>query len=187
MQSISTIHPLQVLTDLEATCKNLLVINDTNSSETDFWSGLGFRISDHTFCINSNDVEEILDSNFQNNLSTVPGAKAWLSGLTSLRGQALPVIDLQQYIFHKKSPLTKNSRLIVVNYSNMKIGLIIDETCGLKQFSEKNIIDSNELKELPSDVKKITSKILKLNDQTWLEFSITKLENDSDFLNAARF
>jgi len=187
MQSISTTHPLQILTDLETACKQLQAIDDSNSSVENYWSGLCFRIAEHKFCINSNDIDEVLDSNFQNNLSTVPGAKAWLCGLTSLRGQALPVIDIQQYLFNEKSLLTKNSRLIVLNYKSMKIGLIIDETCGLKHFKKEDIKSETEISSPPSEVQKFTSHIFQLDNQTWIEFSISKLENDPDFLNAARF
>ena len=187
MQSISTTHPLQVLTELETACKQLQDIYDNNSSDTIFWSGLGFRIADHKFCIDSNDIDEVLDSNFQNNLSNVPGAKAWLCGLTSLRGQALPVIDLKQYLLDEKSALTKDSRLIVLDYNKMKIGLIIDETCGLKHFEKDNIENTSEIENLPSKVKKFISQTFLKNNQTWIEFSIKKLESDPDFLNAARF
>ena len=187
MQSISTTHPLQILTELENACKQHHARRTTHSSETQLWSGLGFRIAEHKLCISSRNIDEVLDSNFQNNLSSVPGAKTWLCGLISLRGQALPVIDLKQYLFNKKSLLTATSRLLVIDYSNMKIGLIVDETCGLKRFDSNNNQDIDKMKTLPNEIQKYTTKVFHANSQSWIEFSIEKLENDPNFLNAARF
>lgn len=186
MQSISTTHPLQILTELETTCKQHLARATTHSTEPQLWNGLGFRIAKLQLCINSKFIDEILDSNFQNDLSSVPGAKAWLCGLISLRGQALPVIDLQQYLFGQKSPHTTSSRLVVIDYSNMKLGLIVDETCGLKRFKPKDSQGIEKLKTLPSEIQKYASQVFQSNNQTWIEFSIENLENDPNFLNAAR-
>lgn len=187
MQSISTTHPLQVLTELETTCKRHQTRTVKHSSEAQRWSGLGFRIAKYKYCISSKDIDEILGANFQKNLSTVPGAKAWLCGLISLRGQALPVIDLQQYLFDEKSVLSNTSRLLVIDYSNMKIGLIIDETCGLKRFEQNSSKSAEEMKTLPPEVLKYTSQVFHVNEQSWIEFSVKQLENDPNFLNAARF
>jgi len=187
MQSISTTHPLQILTELETACKQHQARSITQSSETPLWNGLGFRIAELSLCINSKFIEEVLDSNFQNNLSNVPGAKNWLCGLISLRGQALPVIDLQQYLFGQKSFLTTASRLVVINYNDIKIGLIVDETYGLKRFETKDSQESGKMKTLALEIQKYITQVFQINDQTWIEFSIKNLETDPNFLNAARF
>ena len=187
MQSISTTHPLQILTELETACKQHQARTTTQSPNTKLWNGLGFRIAKLALCINSKFIEEVLDSNFQNNLSGVPGAKTWLRGLISLRGQALPVIDLQQYLLNQKSVLSTSSRLIVIKYSNMKIGLIVDETCGLQRFEAKDSLNSEKMKTLPLEIKKYAAQVFQTSGQTWIEFSINNLESDPNFLNAARF
>jgi len=187
MQSISTTHPLQILTELETACKLHQARSTTQPSEIPLWTGLGFRIAELSLCINSKFIEEVLDSNFQSNLSSVPGAKTWLRGLTSLRGQALPVIDLQQYLFGQNSLLTTASRLLVINYSNIKIGLIVNNTYGLKRFETKDIQNPEKIKTLPLEVQKYIAQVFLSNKQTWIEFSIKNLESDPNFLNAARF
>jgi len=186
MQSISTTQPLQILTELENACKQHHARTVTHSPKAQLWSGLAFRIAEFKLCINSKYIDEVLDSTFQNNLSSVPGAKSWLRGLISVRGQALPVIDLQQYLLDEQSLLTTSSRLLVINYSDMKIGLIVSETCGLKRF-EPNNQNVDKIKTLPEKIQKYTTNIYQNNEHIWIEFSIKKLESDPNFLNAARF
>jgi twitching motility protein PilI len=49
-------------------------------------------------------------------LTRVPGAKAWVKGLANVRGQLLPVLDLRQFLGSGVTPLTRNTRVIVVNH-----------------------------------------------------------------------
>jgi len=187
MHSISTNHPLQILKELEQSCKQHLVTPAKPAAKAKLWSGFGFRVNKFNLCIKCNVIEELLDSHFQQNLSKVPGAKNWLMGLISLRGQALPLIDLNQYIFNTSSELTKKSRLLVINFSNTRTGLIIDEAYGLKQFDPDFAQTPASVDTVPAELEKFSTKIFLQGELPWIEFSTQRLENDPDFLNAARF
>lgn len=184
MESISTTHPLQLLRELEQSCKKQI---PAAPGPQPVWSGLGFRISTYHLCLNSRYIDEVLDSNFQQNLSRVPGAKKWLCGLISLRGQALPVIDFNQYLFDKPSIHSKKSRLLVVKLSKMKTGLIIDEAYGLKRFNKSDAHKTHESESIPDALLNFSEQMFQSDKQSWIEFSIQKLESDSNFLSAARF
>ena len=187
MQSISTNHPLQLLKELEQACKQQIETPPTSTNQTKVWSGFGFRIGNYKLCIDSKVIDELLDSHFQENLSKVPGAKTWLLGLISLRGQALPLIDLNQYLFNTKSELSKKSRLLVINFSTSRTGLIVDEGYGLKQFNPEMAKEPESVESIPAELRKFSSQVFMQNQQPWIEFSTQLLENDPDFLNAARF
>ena len=49
-------------------------------------------------------------------LTRVPGAKTWIKGLANVRGQLLPIIDLRQFLGSGVTPMTRNTRIIVVNH-----------------------------------------------------------------------
>ena len=70
-------------------------------------------------------------------LTRVPGAKGWILGLASVRGQLLPVIDLRQYLEGGVTPPSRTTRLVVVNHRDIPAGLLVDEVLGFRRFAEK--------------------------------------------------
>ena len=66
----------------------------------------------------------------------VPGAKAWIKGLANVRGQLLPIIDLRQFFGSGITPVTRNTRVVVVNHREIPAGLLVDEVLGFRRFAE---------------------------------------------------
>ena len=66
----------------------------------------------------------------------VPGAKAWIKGLANVRGQLLPIIDLRQFLGSGITPVTRNTRVVVVNHREIPAGLLVDEVLGFRRFAE---------------------------------------------------
>lgn len=176
----------QKTSPLTATSPTSEKLTKSPKSPKQKWSGLGFSVNKYKFCIASEHIGEILDSNFKQNLSAVPGAKSWLLGLISLRGQALPVIDLSQYLFGQPSDFSKKSRLLILKFSSMNTGLIINKTYGLLQTdnisTRKPSLDNPVTANL-----KFSDRTLEINKQFWIELSIHKLENDANFLSATKY
>ena len=56
-------------------------------------------------------------------MTRVPGAKAWIKGLANVRGQLLPIIDLRQFLGSGTTPITRNTRIMVVNHRDIPAGL----------------------------------------------------------------
>ena len=66
----------------------------------------------------------------------VPGAKAWIRGLANVRGQLLPIVDLRQFLGSGVTPVTRNTRVLVVNHREIPAGLLVDEVLGFRRFAE---------------------------------------------------
>ena len=84
----------------------------------------------------------------------VPGAKAWIKGLANVRGQLLPIIDLRQFLGSGVTPVTRNTRIVVVNHREIPAGLIVDEVLGFRRFAEGGVqrrcaADGGALRALP--------------------------------------
>ena len=69
-------------------------------------------------------------------LTRVPGAKQWIKGLANVRGQLLPIVDLRQFLGSGVTPMTRNTRIIVVNHREIPAGLVVDEVLGFRRFAE---------------------------------------------------
>ena len=57
----------------------------------------------------------------------VPGAKPWIRGLANVRGQLLPIVDLRQFLGSGITPVTRNTRVVVVNHREIPAGLLVRE------------------------------------------------------------
>jgi len=66
----------------------------------------------------------------------VPGAKPWIKGIANVRGQLLPIIDLRQFLGSGTTPVSRNTRIVVVNHREIPAGLIVDEVLGFRRFAE---------------------------------------------------
>jgi purine-binding chemotaxis protein CheW len=58
----------------------------------------------------------------------VPGAADFLVGVTNLRGEILPVIDLRRFFALPDRGLTDQSRVLVLGLERRELGVLADET-----------------------------------------------------------
>ena len=197
MQASST-HPLLILNEMDSAYRKMISDSNAQSNaknqahkQDEVWSGVGFRITNDELVIKSNFINEIIDSNFQQNLSAVPGAKPWLLGLISLRGQPLSVIDLKQYLFGEPSVRTQNSRLVVIKNNDHVSGLFLEHVYGLRQFPNNQETSESSNKEKLSklfskNIRPLIDEVFNDNGINRGSLSIPALINNKDFSNAAR-
>jgi len=81
-----------------------------------------FKIGDEIFGIGIERVVEILKVQ---KIFTLPGLPDFLSGVMSVRGNVVPIIDLRRRFGLK--PSGKKERIIVVRYGKEKIGFLVDD------------------------------------------------------------
>jgi len=189
MQSLTPTDPLILLYDIELQCKSILGKQKIdNTLNKDLWSGLGFLVEQYQLLIQSDYISEIVDSHFWQNISQVPGAKPWLIGLINLRGQPLPVIDLQAFLYHKPTIEADSNRLVVIKYKRIYSGLIVNKVFGLKQFEKPLRIHRDNIeKENNCKLDQYVENYFSDNEIYWGEFSIPSLEINENFLNASRY
>jgi purine-binding chemotaxis protein CheW len=93
-----------------------------------------FKIGDETFGIGIERVVEILRIQ---KIFTIPGLPEFLSGVMSVRGNVVPIIDLRRRFGMK--PLGKKERIIMVRYGKEKIGFLIDDVKEILSLSPEDI------------------------------------------------
>lgn len=103
------------------------------------WVGLAFRLGEEIFVASREEVREILV--YPEQMSRIPGAKAWLTGLANVRGQLLPVIDLKAFLGGAVTREGRDTRLIVVNHRDVPAGLVVDEVMGFRRFPSEHRVD----------------------------------------------
>lgn len=89
-----------------------------------------FRLGEEDFGIGIHDVVEILKAQ---KINPVPELPDFISGVITLRGEIIPIIDMRKRLKIKSSP--KNERIIIIRAEGEKIGLIVDEVKEIIGFS----------------------------------------------------
>jgi len=108
-----------------------------------------FNISDETFGI---DISRVLEILRVPKIFTIPGLPEFLSGVMSVRGAVIPVMDLRRRF--GMNPAGRKERIILVRYGLEKIGFLVDE---IKEILELN---PDELRPSPSIFKGFKTEYL---------------------------
>jgi twitching motility protein PilI len=145
------------------------------------WVGVAWRMAGEDYLVAREEMREVL--NYPGQLTRVPGAKSWVKGLANVRGALLPVIDLRQYLGSGPTPLTRNTRLLVVNHRDVPAGLMVDEVLGFRRF-----IDGEFGSNAPPTIVRCERYIagaFRRGAEAWPVLSLRLLVENPGFLDAA--
>ena len=83
------------------------------------------------------------------NITKVPMMSSFVKGVTNIRGNIVPVIDLLDRFGIGKSPIGNKTSIIVVNHKidsskTIPIGIIIDEVYEVDKITDANLKDAPE-------------------------------------------
>ncbi|WP_219406260.1 chemotaxis protein CheW [Pseudomonas sp. Colony2] len=123
----------ELLLDIDRRCR--LLAADLPSQETRLlsWSGIGFRLGEHWYVAPMGEVAEVLH---EPRCTLMPGVKPWIKGVANLRGRLLPVMDLGGFLGLELSVARKQRRVLVVEYQDVFVGLLVDEVVGMQHFAQ---------------------------------------------------
>jgi purine-binding chemotaxis protein CheW len=110
-----------------------------------------FELAEEQFGIDIAMVEGIVK---MQDITRVPKSPDYVEGITSLRGDVLPVIDLEKRFGITHHERTRDTRIVVVNMDHLKIGMIV---AGV---SEVVTIDDSVIEPAPAIVTTINSRFI---------------------------
>ena len=127
-------RPFELLAELERRGRAVSAQQGQEGTAGREWVGVALRMAGELFLVAREETREVLS--VPTSITRVPGAKAWIRGLANVRGQLLPVIDLRQFLGSGITPITRNTRIVVVNHREIPAGLLVDEVLGFRRFAE---------------------------------------------------
>ena len=172
-------RPFDLLRELER--RGRAVSGGRRLAEGADWVGVAFRIGPEAFLVPREEIREVMA--YPSQVTRVPGARSWVRGICSLRGQLLPVIDLRHFLGSGVTPTGRTSRVLVVNHRDVPAGLLVDEVLGFRRFSETehNAICPPTLVRC----ERYLSGAFRRSNDSWPVLSLSKLVEDPSFLHAA--
>jgi len=173
--------PFELLRELERRSRAATIGGLAFSSDDDEWVGIGCRLGKENYLVARADVREVMMLPAQ--LTRVPGTKDWVAGLANLRGQLLPVFDLRTFLGAGNSRGSRAARVLVANYSEMPVGIIVDEVFGFRRFLQSEFDAATPDTEIRCD--RYLEGACMRGEDVWPVFSLEKLLTTPEFQKAA--
>jgi twitching motility protein PilI len=127
-------RPFELLAELDRRGRAVSAQVNPESAAGREWVGVALRMAGDLYLVAREETREVLG--VPTGTTRVPGAKSWIKGLANVRGQLLPIIDLRQFLGSGMTPVTRNTRVVVVNHREIPAGLLVDEVLGFRRFAE---------------------------------------------------
>lgn len=118
--------------------ETLTSIPDLEEDEelTELVQFLVFQSRDGVYGINILETHEILKPV---QVTRLPNVEPEVLGVINLRGNIIPVIDVQKKFSDQYSEITDTSRIVVCTYATKHLGLLVDRVVEVASISEENI------------------------------------------------
>ncbi|MGO9801973.1 MAG: chemotaxis protein CheW [Steroidobacteraceae bacterium] len=127
-------RPFELLAELERRARAVSAQAGEQPAAGHEWVGVALRMAGDLYLVARDETREVLG--VPASTTRVPGAKAWIRGLANVRGQLLPIVDLRQFLGSGVTPVTRNTRVLVVNHREIPAGLLVDEVLGFRRFAD---------------------------------------------------
>ena len=106
-------------------------------SDTNMMQAVTFGLGDEVFAVSVTLVREILD---YAPAFRVPNGPGWLLGLTDVRGQGVPTVDLRVRLGLTPADPTLSTRVLIVDVPladrTVSLGLVVDRVLAVTTFAE---------------------------------------------------
>ncbi|RMP62687.1 hypothetical protein ALQ18_03312 [Pseudomonas marginalis pv. marginalis] len=129
----------ELLLGIDNRCRLLAADLPSQEARLQRWSGIGFRLGPHAYVAPMGEVAEVLH---EPRCTVMPGVKPWVKGVANLRGRLLPVLDLGGFLGFELSKAHKQRRVLVVEFNDLFVGLLVDEVVGMQHFAQDALLTS---------------------------------------------
>jgi len=170
-----------LLRDIEARCTTHAAGLPQREEVEEIWEGVLFSAGGHTLVAPLGEVKEII--NYTPDITAVPGTKSWLLGVANIRGNLLPIVDLQAYLLGRATVPGRRSRVLVLDHEGVFSGLLVDQMVGIRHFRSSE--QTEESVPLPETIGRFVENCFEQDQEVWPVFSMLKLAENPEFLLAA--
>lgn len=125
-----------------------------------------FKLGDEEYGVDIIKVKEI--SEFKKS-TKVPNVPYFIDGIINLRGEIIPIINLNKRFNIDNKGVDSDTRIIVINLNDKNVGFIVDEASQVLRIEDKDIDPAPEIiagvdRQYINGVGKIDDKIVILLD-----------------------
>ncbi|MBP2142904.1 purine-binding chemotaxis protein CheW [Methanococcus voltae] len=104
-----------------------------------------FKLSTNEYGLRVNEVREVLKLQ---DITAIPNTPSYISGVTNIRGEIMPIIDLRKKLnlFDSVDTPEGDMLVMVVEIDGIPIGILVDFVSDVMQISSENIEEIEGIK-----------------------------------------
>ncbi|MHC9086808.1 chemotaxis protein CheW [Luteimonas sp. RIT-PG2_3] len=173
-------HPFDLLADYERRSLAHVAGLPEQLDAPGLWRGLGYRVGRHRL---ASDFEEVVEILPLPQVTPVPGAQPWLLGVSNIRGNLLPVVDLKLFLEGERTVVSESQRVLIVRQPGGDVAVTIDELFGQRGFQEADAAPAGPVAD--GRYGHFIDRAFRVDDQIWGVFSLHRLARTPEFRQAA--
>jgi len=174
-------RPFELLREIDRRCRAAAQGQPEAVATGAEWVGIAFRLGGEAFLLAREETREVLA--FPGAVTRVPGARAWVRGLSNVRGQLLPIVDLRAFLGAGLTTVSRGTRVLIAHHREIPAGLVVDEVMGFRRFYESEF--SSDLPPTLLRCEPYLAGAFKRGAEVWPVFSVKTLLESQQFLQAA--
>jgi len=107
--------------------------DESSDSKNNSIRVLAFSLGGENYCAEIHQIRSVVRVE---SITRIPNAPDFVVGVTNLRGQILPVIDIRSFFGLAQKKRTEKSRVIVSDVTGSAIGIMVDEVRQAMEIDE---------------------------------------------------
>lgn len=143
----------------------------------DEFQGVAFLCGNESFIVPLTSIMEILPCP---PLTVISGVKHWFLGLINLRGDIVPVTDLQSFLYQTSTKIEKSTPILVVQYKGEWSGILVNKIIGLYSILNDKPVPFSLMK---SRFAPYSTQVIQQKNEIFPLFDMVKLIDDPLFSN----
>lgn len=116
-------------------------------------------------------------------LTRVPGTRQWLSGVASVRGAIVTVMDVSAFLLGSPAPADDAARVLLVEHDGVAAGLLVPGVLGMRHFDRQEW--HAQAPEAPERLRTYLHGSFQRDGACWGVFDLRALVTNPEFLQVA--
>lgn len=138
---------------------------------------VAFRLRDEEFGVDIKQVREIIKPTI---ITRLPHVSDFIEGVTNLRGEVIPVISLRKRFGVPDTENTQDTRIIILDTADSRVGFIVDEVTEVLRISASAIDPP------PSSISGLSAEYLqgvgKVDDRLLILLDVERLLDEEEHI-----
>lgn len=98
-----------------------------------------FKIAEETYALENQYVSEVYNAY---DITPIPNVPDFVTGVINVRGEIVSVIDIKKFFNLPQKGVANLNKVILLQSSEMKFGILVDEIDGTKNILKRNVQES---------------------------------------------
>lgn len=124
----------------------------------------------------------LCEATINSGVHPVPNVPKWISGMINLRGNLIPVFQIDKFLTDSKEQLKNNKIVFVIGQGADAVGLLISELPVAVEIDEENIDTITPPADTPEIFTDSVNAAYEVDEKVWLEIDIDTVINNLNSL-----